>query len=75
MKADTELDVVGQLCPMPIVKLAKHIRTMNSGQTVEIKADDIGAREDIPAWCNRTGNKYLGMEEDGKIMKFYVQKM
>jgi len=58
---------------MPIVQLAKKVKEMQSGQTLEVLADDVGAKEDIPAWCNRTGNQLIGQEEDGTTLKFYVK--
>jgi len=58
---------------MPIVQLAKKVKEMQSGQTLEVLADDVGAKEDIPAWCNRTGNQLVGQEEDGATLRFYVK--
>ncbi|OGS41667.1 MAG: SirA family protein [Euryarchaeota archaeon RBG_16_62_10] len=61
------------MCPMPIVQLAKKIKEMKSGQILELLADDVGAKEDVPAWCSRTGNSLVVTEEDGKTLKFYVK--
>jgi len=73
MNKDVTLDAKGLMCPMPIVQLAKKIKEMKSGQILELLADDIGAKEDVPAWCNRTGNQLLGMETEGKVFKFYIK--
>ena len=35
---------------------------------------DFGVVEDIPSWCNRTGNEYLGHEVEGDVFKSYVRK-
>jgi len=58
---------------MPIVMMARKVKEMKSGQVLEILSDDIGAKDDVPAWCNRTGNQLIGTEEEGKIFKFYVK--
>ena len=73
MEKDATLDAKGLMCPMPIVQLAKKIKEMKSGQILELLADDIGAKEDVPAWCSRTGNQLVAQEEDGKIFKFYIK--
>ena len=73
MNKDVTLDATGQMCPMPIVMLAKKMKELRSGQVLELLADDIGAKEDVPAWCSRTGNTLLGVEQDGKVYKFYVK--
>lgn len=74
MEKDDTLDCMGLSCPMPIVKLAQKMKDMQEGQILEMLADDIGAKEDVPAWCKRTQNELLGMEEDGGTLKFYIKK-
>jgi tRNA 2-thiouridine synthesizing protein A len=73
LQKDATLDAKGLMCPMPIVHLAKKVKEMKSGQILELVADDIGAKEDVPAWCSRTGNQLVGTEEEGKILKFYIK--
>jgi TusA-related sulfurtransferase len=34
-----------------------------------------GALEDIPAWCAKTGNEFLGMEDTDNFYKFYIKKL
>lgn len=74
MEKDAILDCKGLSCPMPIVKLAQKMKELQSGQVLELLADDVGAREDVPAWCNRTGNELLGMEENGDVLIFHIKK-
>ena len=62
IKADKVQNSIGQLCPMPIAFLARNMKKMDPGQILEIQADDEGARADVPAWCEQTGNEYLGKE-------------
>jgi tRNA 2-thiouridine synthesizing protein A len=73
-KADLVQDSIGQMCPMPIAKLAKNMRTMQAGQILEIQANDEGAHADIPAWCELTGNLFLGEEKTGDYFKYFVKK-
>ena len=73
MNKDATLDTLGQSCPMPIVMMAKKAKEMKSGQVLELLSDDVGSKEDVPAWCSRTGNQLIGTEQEGKIFKFYVK--
>jgi tRNA 2-thiouridine synthesizing protein A len=73
MEKHATIDAKGLMCPMPIVQLAKKAKEMKSGQILELLADDVGAKEDVPAWCARTGNQLVGTEEDGKTLKFYIK--
>ncbi len=74
MKADETLDCVGLYCPMPIVKTAQKIKQMKVGQVLEVIADDKGIKQDMPAWCQTTGNECLGAEDQGSEIKVYVKK-
>jgi tRNA 2-thiouridine synthesizing protein A len=71
MKADVTVDCVGLYCPMPIVHTAKKVKEMQTGQVLEVIADDEGIKQDMPNWAKMTGNEYLGIEEaDGKLHVF-----
>lgn len=73
-KGDLVQDSIGQLCPMPIAHLAKNMRSMTVGQILEIHADDDGAHADIPAWCEQTGNEFLGKEDSGEYFTYFIKK-
>ncbi len=73
MKADKELDAQGLMCPMPIVKLAKEAKVMDEGEVLHLIVDDEGAKEDVPAWCNRTGNELIKSSEDGGKLHFWIK--
>jgi len=73
MKSDRSLDCVGLYCPMPIVKTAEIMKKLKKGEILEVVADDKGIKQDMPAWCEITRHKFLGMEEDGEI-RVYIEK-
>ncbi|MEM2944233.1 MAG: sulfurtransferase TusA family protein [Methanomassiliicoccales archaeon] len=68
------LDCRGLMCPMPIVKLAKKIKEVESGTIIELVADDVGSKEDVPAWCKRTGNELIDMKEENGVYKYLIKK-
>ena len=74
IKADKVQDSIGQMCPMPIAFLARNMRKMEVGQILEIQADDEGAHADIPAWCEQTGNEFLGEERVDGFYSYWVKK-
>ncbi|MCJ7738007.1 MAG: sulfurtransferase TusA family protein, partial [Anaerolineae bacterium] len=63
VKVDKVQDSIGQMCPMPIAFMAKNMKKLEPGQVLEIDAADEGAHADIPAWCDQTGNEFLGKED------------
>lgn len=74
LKFDIELDASGLSCPMPIMKLAKQIKSMQSGQILKLIGTDPGSLEDVPKWCKRTGNELLNVESQSGKNYFYVKK-
>jgi tRNA 2-thiouridine synthesizing protein A len=73
-KVDRYVDAKGQMCPMPILTLAKAMRELQPGQVIAIAATDAGAKADIPAWCEKTGNTLLDSAVENGVLTFYVQK-
>jgi len=74
VKPDVTTDIVYMMCPMHLLKLEEHMKELESGQILEIMTDYDGALEDIPAWCRKTGNEFLGMEDSSDFYKFYIKK-
>ena len=74
IKPTCTVDTSGQYCPVPMLETSRAIKTMQPGEVLELIATDIGARMDIPAWCQRTGHELLHVVEDGKTARYYVRK-
>jgi tRNA 2-thiouridine synthesizing protein A len=66
-QSDLELDCRDQVCPLPVIELARRIGEVEVGQVVAVVADDSAARVDVPAWCRMRGQEYVGEQaaDDG----------
>lgn len=62
-----ELDCRGQLCPLPVITLARRIGEVEVGETITVLADDPAAATDIPAWC-RMRSQELVSAADGRFV-------
>ncbi len=63
---DEELDARGLLCPLPVLKAARRMREMPSGQVLRLLADDPAAVVDVPHFCAEGGHELLrAAHEDG----------
>lgn len=71
---DKTLDARGQMCPMPVLMLAREMKQLQAGQVLAISATDLGAKKDIPAWSEKTGNPLLRMTEANGVLTFYLKK-
>ena len=68
------LDVKGLQCPMPIVKTAKAMKDLVSGDVIQVVATDPGSMKDIPAWAKATGNELLESSAADGLFKFVLRK-
>ncbi len=73
-KVDQVVDARGLACPMPIVKTAQAMKTLSSGQVLEVLATDAGSVRDFQAWSRSTGNALLEMTGEAGIYRFLLQK-
>ncbi|MCK4408058.1 MAG: sulfurtransferase TusA family protein [Bacteroidales bacterium] len=74
-KVDQTLDCKGLSCPMPMMKLAKAVKGLKSGEVLEMLGTDPGTKSDLPRWCNKTGNTLLDESElPGGVSRFLIQK-
>lgn len=72
--ADQVLNAEGLNCPLPILKAKKALKTLNSGQVLEIRSTDPGSVADFQAFCNQTGNQLLSSSSEGDIYKFEIKR-
>jgi len=69
------LDTTGLLCPLPVLKLRKHLKSMNIGDVVAVLADDPAATIDIPHFCNETGHALITRKSTGScVTEYQVRK-
>lgn len=71
--ADT-LDAIGLLCPLPVLKARKRLKSIPAGAVLEILADDPAAVIDVPHFCNESGHEFLGMTEAETHQIYRVRK-
>ena len=74
VKVDFEVNACGVPCPGPIMKLAKKLRQMESGQVLMITASDIGFTKDVPGWCKKTGNELITITKEKGIFTAIIRK-
>ena len=71
----TKLDCSGMLCPMPVVKTKKALKSMEVGDILEMVSTDPGSMPDMHAWAKQTGHELLeSKDEGGNVFKFQIKK-
>lgn len=63
MDWDVELDCMGLLCPLPVLRARKRLIGMAAGQILRVLASDKMAAIDLPHFSAEAGHDYLGASE------------
>lgn len=75
IEPDATLDATGLLCPLPVLKAKRALRTVPAGGVLEVLATDPGAAEDFKHFCNATGCAMLDFcERPGGVLRFLLKK-
>lgn len=75
MNPDMKVNIAFRMCPMHLLKLDEALKKVSLGDTIEIVTTYDGALDDIPAWCHKTGNEFVGIDEDSEDRYYlYVRK-
>lgn len=74
MEYHAELDAVGLLCPLPVLKARKRLEPLQRGQVLKMLADDPAAVVDVPHFCAEQGHELIARESRGTVEIYYIRK-
>ena len=74
VKIAQTLDCKGLLCPLPIIKLSKAIKTIAVGEVLEMLATDPGSVPDMEAFQNQTGHEVVAKSSAAGVFRFLVRR-
>lgn len=75
MTWDEEIDAIGLLCPLPVLKARKRLKGMESGAVLRLLTTDPAALVDVPHFCNESGHELLGSTPEGEATAYLIRKM
>ena len=69
------LDARGLTCPMPLLRTKKTLKTVPSGEVLEIWGTDPGSKNDIPHFGDKNDNSFLGFVDDEEgYTRYFIRK-
>jgi TusA-related sulfurtransferase len=68
------VDARGLSCPLPIVRTAIAIKTIASGELIEVLATDPGSTKDFTAWARTTGHELIESSVDDGVFRFVLRR-
>ena len=73
-RIDDILDATGLLCPLPVLKARKRLKSMGAGQVLKVLADDPAAIVDVPHFCAEAGHALLAQGDEGPAQTYLIRK-
>jgi tRNA 2-thiouridine synthesizing protein A len=70
----TEVDAMGLLCPLPVLRARKVLTGMEPGAVLRLFADDPAAIVDIPHFCAVAGHTLLSMNDFAQGQEYVIQR-
>ncbi len=69
-----QLDVIGERCPMPLLKAKRALNAMHTGQRLRVLATDQASVRDFQVFAEQSGNTLLSSyEKEGIYIHLLVK--
>ncbi|MFD3189630.1 sulfurtransferase TusA family protein [Sedimentitalea sp. HM32M-2] len=68
------LDAIGLLCPLPVLKARKRLKSLPDGAVLQMLADDPAAIVDVPHFCAEAGHELVSQTESGTHQVYLIRK-
>ncbi|HEX6140788.1 MAG TPA: sulfurtransferase TusA family protein [Candidatus Limnocylindria bacterium] len=68
------VDARGLSCPLPIVRTAIAIKSIHSGELIEVLATDPGSTKDFTAWARTTGHELIDESVEDGVYRFVLRR-
>ncbi|MCV2886900.1 sulfurtransferase TusA family protein [Ruegeria aquimaris] len=68
------LDALGLLCPLPVLKARKRLKSMAPGAVLRLLADDPAAVIDVPHFCTEAGHVLIAQDESSGHQVYLIRR-
>lgn len=72
--AETVLDLVGLLCPLPVLKSRRALAAMAAGTRLRVISSDPMSAIDVPHMCRQDGHRLVDQTRDGNRLTFLIER-
>ena len=74
VKIDAEIDAMGLLCPLPVLRAQKRLNGMARGKVLRLIATDPASWVDVPYFCATGKHDLLSAEDQGGIKTYLIRR-
>lgn len=70
----TELDLTGLKCPLPVLRTRRALRLLGPGQTLSVVCTDPLSAIDIPHLVREEGDRLECQDRVGDVLRFVIRR-
>lgn len=74
MDHDRDIDALGLLCPLPVLKARKALAGMAAGSVLRLRASDAMSWIDVPHFCAEAGHVLLSADDAAGVKTYLIRK-
>lgn len=74
IEADAIVDVIGTVCPIPLMETRKAMKHSKQGEVIEIMGTHEASKHEIPMAVEAAGSKVLKITEEEGIWHIFIEK-
>ncbi|GAB4383967.1 sulfurtransferase TusA family protein [Albidovulum sp.] len=74
MRWDEEIDATGLLCPLPVLKARKRLKSMAPGAVLRLVATDPAAVVDVPHFCAESGHELIAAQTEAEPQVYLIRR-
>lgn len=68
------IDVMGQKCPIPVLRAKKRLANLEPGRLIRLFTTDPVSRIDIPHFCSEVGHELVETRDRGSWVEFLIRR-
>ncbi len=74
LEPERVIDCLGLYCPEPIFRTRMALDEMESGEVLEVIADDPAAEEDMKSLVKRLGHELISLDVEEDVIRIRIRK-
>jgi tRNA 2-thiouridine synthesizing protein A len=74
IQIDLELDTIGLMCPLPLLRLKKALQSLTGGQIIRVVATDPASVLDFGVFVEQAGHHLLEQGEQSGTFYYLIRK-
>ena len=74
MDWDVDIDALGLLCPLPVLKARKRLAAMLPGAVLRLRATDPASWVDVPHFCTESGHDLMLARDESGVKTYLIRR-